>query len=510
MNSMQCFLGVAVLTAACTHQAPNPPAEDEFEPLSVTQWTEKTELFAEYPPLVVGQTSRFAIHLTRLDSFKALTEGQVEVQLSGGGGPQELFPVDGPSRPGIFGIDVIPVHAGPRDLTIVLRLAGLNDAHRVAPVVVHRDQPTARAAVATGADEVEGISFLKEQQWALDFGTALVGNQSVRETVRVPAQIVARPGGGAEAVAPIDGRLVRVLDASVGTAVTRGQELARLQPPPSAPGELPQLEQAQVEAASALQLATADRERAERLVSAGAAPQKRLDEAGAAEVQAQARVTGVAARLGQYNAARTAGASASQDDSFVLRAPVAGVIAERHAVAGANVTVGTVLFRVVDARQVHVSGQVPEAEVARVRDVRAAELEVPGQPSRVPVGPFSSIGRVLDPRTRTLPITFALDNAPLGLAVGQAVVLHLLMEPTASHAVVPASAVVDDAGRPIVFVQREGETFDRRAVTLGPRAGDVVQILEGVKPGDRVVTKGAYLVRLASLSTQAPAHGHVH
>ena len=45
---------------------------------------------------------------------------------------------------------------------------------------------------------------------------------------------------------------------------------------------------------------------------------------------------------------------------------------------------------------------------------------------------------------------------------------------------------------------------------MGPRAGDVVQITEGVKAGDRVVTKGAYLVRLASLSTSVPAHGHVH
>jgi cobalt-zinc-cadmium efflux system membrane fusion protein len=76
--------------------------------------------------------------------------------------------------------------------------------------------------------------------------------------------------------------------------------------------------------------------------------------------------------------------------------------------------------------------------------------------------------------------------------------------------VVPPSAVVDDAGRPIVFVQREGETFERRPVTLGARAGDLVQVVEGVSVGERVVTKGAYLVRLASLSTQAPSHGHVH
>jgi multidrug efflux pump subunit AcrA (membrane-fusion protein) len=75
---------------------------------------------------------------------------------------------------------------------------------------------------------------------------------------------------------------------------------------------------------------------------------------------------------------------------------------------------------------------------------------------------------------------------------------------------VPAAAIVDDAGRPIVFVQREGETFERRAVTLGTRSGDLVQITDGIRTGDRVVTRGAYLVRLASLSTSVPAHGHVH
>ena len=118
--------------------------------------------------------------------------------------------------------------------------------------------------------------------------------------------------------------------------------------------------------------------------------------------------------------------------------------------------------------------------------------------------------RVLDPATRTVPITFALDNGTLGLAVGQAVFLHLLLDEATSQPVVPASALVDDAGRPIVFVQREGEAFERRPVTLGARSGNLVQITNGVKAGERVVTTGAYLVRLASLSTQVPSHGHVH
>ena len=295
----------------------------------------------------------------------------------------------------------------------------------------------------------------------------------------------------------------------LGAAVTKGQVLARLLPPASAPADLPQLRRARAEAESALGLATRDRERAERLTQAGAAPAKRLDEARAAEEQAKARLAAAEASLAQFNAARS-GASADTGGAFVVRSPLTGVIAQRDAATGANVAAGTVLFRVVDVGQLHVVGEVPEADVPRARLAQAGEIDVPGEPARVPVGRPLSMGGVLDPATRTLAVTFAFDNRATRLAVGQATSLYLLMAETAARPVVPAAAIVDDAGRPIVFVQREGETFERRAVTIGARSGDLVQILEGVTAGERVVTTGAYLVRLASLSTSVPAHGHVH
>jgi len=135
---------------------------------------------------------------------------------------------------------------------------------------------------------------------------------------------------------------------------------------------------------------------------------------------------------------------------------------------------------------------------------------VPGTASMPPAGKLVSLGRVLDPQSRTLPITFAADNGTLGAAVGQSLFLHLLLDQTAPAPVVPSSAIVDDAGRPIVFVQVEGEAFERRPVTLGTREGELVHVMSGVKAGEHIVTKGAYLVRLASLSTSVPAHGHVH
>ncbi len=75
---------------------------------------------------------------------------------------------------------------------------------------------------------------------------------------------------------------------------------------------------------------------------------------------------------------------------------------------------------------------------------------------------------------------------------------------------VPDSALVEEGGRFIVFVQLGGETFDKRDVTLGLRDGNWVQVLAGLKEGERIVTKGAYAIRLASVSGVIPAHGHAH
>jgi len=504
------MVALAVFAAGCGGRTePVASADAETDPLDVTRWTDKTELFAEYPSLVVGQTSRFAIHLTDLRNFKAVTSGQVEVHLQGGGAP-ETFRADGPSRPGIFGVDVKPSRAGTSVLVIALTSPGLTDEHIVPDVTVYPDQQAARAAVRGATGEAEGISFLKEQQWALDFGTSLAQERAIRESIRVPAIVAPRPGGAAEVVAPVDGRLIQVAALAPGSAVTQGQELARLLPPPAVPGELPQLEQARAEAEAALELALSDRERAERLVVAGASPQKRLEEARMVEAQAIARKRAADSQIMQYNAARSGAGAGAAGGLFILRAPIAGVIASRQATTGANVAAGSTLFEVADVSQVHIAGRIPEAEATHAARTTAAEIEVSGR-EPIPVqGRPTTLGRVLDPETRTLPIVFAFDNRTLKLPLGQSVFLRLLMEETAPKVVIPVAAIVDDAGRPIVFVQTSGESFERRPVTLGIREADVVQVLEGVKAGERVVSKGAHLVRLASLSTQVPAHGHVH
>jgi RND family efflux transporter MFP subunit len=193
-----------------------------------------------------------------------------------------------------------------------------------------------------------------------------------------------------------------------------------------------------------------------------------------------------------------------------VRAPIAGVIAEVSATPGSNVNQGDRLFRIVAVDRVYVAANVPEAEIPRLAHLNGAEIEILGIPERLSVGRVVAKASVIDPKARTLSVIFEVANPTRTLAIGQAVFVRLFLAGRVDAVTVPESAVVDDGGRPVLFVQKDGEAFVRRPVKLGIRERGVVQIAEGLRPGERVVTKGAYLIRLAALSSQIPAHGHVH
>lgn len=476
---------------------------------SVTRWTEKTELFLEFPPLVAKEVSRFSVHLTDLDSFKPLTAGRVVVELRAADGGIESFDVEAPSRSGIFGLNVKPARPGARTLTIRLESPTLQDVHEVGAVEVFSDPQEAARSVE--GEAIEAIGFLKEQQWTLDFATAVVSEHSLRESIRVPAEVRPKTGGEAEVIAPVAGRIAAGgVIPGAGTPVHNGQVLARIVPKTAIPADRAALELSVTEALSSLGLAEKDRQRVERLVNAGAIPGRRLDEATAAEANARARLETSRSLLAQHELTRSAEGESTGQVEFILRAPITGVIADSGAVAGSGVEEGQRMFRIIALDPVHVIGFVPEADSDRLRLLTEGELELPGDNRSLPLSRIVSVGRVVDPESRTVSVIFEMANPGARLAVGQSVFIRLFTGGQSPGLAVPESAIVDDAGRPVVFVQSAGESFLRRPVRLGIRDSGYVGILEGVNRGERVVTAGAYQIRLAALSPQVPAHGHVH
>jgi multidrug efflux pump subunit AcrA (membrane-fusion protein) len=157
--------------------------------------------------------------------------------------------------------------------------------------------------------------------------------------------------------------------------------------------------------------------------------------------------------------------------------------------------------------QVHV----PAADTPLGSTVEQIAVEIPGRLDPIAVKfDHMHFAGVIDPRTKALPIQFDVDNRSGQLLIGQTATAILYMGRRERMTTVSKDAVLMEAGRPYVFVQTGGESFSRRYIEIVTRDGDLVGVRSGVKPGERVVTRGAYDVQLASAASGLPAEGHVH
>jgi multidrug efflux pump subunit AcrA (membrane-fusion protein) len=160
---------------------------------------------------------------------------------------------------------------------------------------------------------------------------------------------------------------------------------------------------------------------------------------------------------------------------------------------------------------VELQALVPAADVDSTRDVTALALEIPGKDEPIPLRlHHKHDSGAIDPQTRALTVQFEVDNPGRRLLIGQSGTVILFTHQEARMPAVPKEAVLMEAGRAYVFVQTGGEQFARRFVEVAARQGDIVGLKAGVKPGERVVVRGAYDVQLASAAKGLPAEGHVH
>lgn len=514
-NRLMCAgLFAAASLAGCAGQGDPPQgAEPELPALNVTHWTDTTELYMEYPALVAGRTALFAVHLTRLADFKPIDAGQAKVEfMPESGGAAKTLVGPPPSRPGAFRVEDVPPAPGRYRWALILEAPGLSDRHDLGFVEVFVDEQAATAEAAKQPPEdPAAIAYLKEQQWTNEFATSPVEDAEVRTSVRAPATIHPLPGGEAIVAAPAAGRLMADELLSIGDRVRAGQVLASLEPRLSAGADRATLEADEAEARGLLEGARVEQGRAERLLADRAVPARRAEDARRATVIAEARLRAAEMRLAQRDETLRTGGGAASGNAFALRAPIAGRLAEVMATLGASYDEGAPLFRIVRTDRVELEVQVPASDVAVARKAAGLALEIPGlpQPLALKPGHVHDSG-VIDATTRALSLQMEIENPGEQLLVGQVGTAVLYARDRQRVPAVPGPAVLMEAGRPYVFVQTGGERFARRFIEIASRDGDVVGVKSGVRPGERVVTRGAYEVQLASAARGLPAEGHVH
>jgi RND family efflux transporter MFP subunit len=510
-RSLLALFLIAAMAASCARR--QVALKTEPPTLSVTDWTDKTELFIEYPPLVTGHSARFAVHLTTLHDFKALSAGRPSAEfVPERGGAPTVFAGSDPLRPGAFRVEVIPPAPGRYRWAVRVDAPGLDDRHDLGTITVFADEATAIAdAERRQADDPSAFAYLKEQQWTNEFATAVARDAELRTAVRVPASIEPLTGGEAIVSAPAAGRFIADSLLGVGAPVRAGQTLGRLEPRLASPEDRTALAAEVAQSQIALEAARAEQERAERLLAERAVPARRVEDARRAVANAETRLHAAEARIAQRDETLRSGGSARTGNVFVLRAPISGRLADVSATRGASYDEGAPLFKVVRTDRVELRAQVPSADASATRGVSQLAFEIPGRGDPMVLKPHHMHDAgILDPATKALPVQFEVDNPGGQLFVGQSGTAVLYKRERFRASAVPKAAVLFEAGRPYVFVQVGGERFTRRYVEIAARDGDVIGLKSGLKPGDRVVVRGAYEVQLASAAKGLPAEGHVH
>ena len=379
--------------------------------------------------------------------------------------------------------------------------------------VLEKPEPAAQTAEST---QTKGITFLKEQQWRVDFATAPVGEREMSVLLKMTAEVKPAAAGQVQIAAPIAGRIVMAARGvpAPGQKVKQGEELAVILPTPNR--NRVELDADLRSAKSELEAAEKELERVQELYKDKIVARRRLEQSERDVAVHQARLDAARAQIGLLDPSQAGSgkSSTAQAVRFSLGAPISGTVVAANVTPGALVEAGQNLLSIVDLDRVWIEGRLFELDIPKVRQFEkawfaAAALSEPFALAR-PKARLVNIGSVIDPATRSVPLILEVQNDQERLRIGLRGNLSMPTGERSRGLAIPLDAVVDDKGIAVVFVQAEGESFERRELELGIKSDGYAEVKSGLKAGERVVTKGAYRVHLASLSTTLPAHGHGH
>lgn len=469
--------------------------EAESPTLAFTLYSDKTELFVEFKPLVVGQLSSFAAHFTKMgETFTALEEGTITLSLivHDKGIRQSS---ERPSSPGIFRLALKPTTAGTGRLIFDIKTKEYTDRILIDSVTIFpNENAVVEASLETSPEG--GITFLKEQAWKIEFANEEVQPQPFREIIKVSGQLNARPSDEQVVTAKSDG-VVTWNDVVVpGASVKQGQRLFILASGNVAQGNT---ESQYREAKVNLEKAEADYNRVQPLLADKIVSQK--DYLEIKNQYEQARI--------QFETLDRNYTKAGQ----AVQSPMNGFVKQISVRSGEYVEAGQALAVITKDLSLQLQAEVPVRYAAQLPFISEANFRTLHDNTLYNTkelnGKMLSYGRALGENASLLPVYFSLINDG-SLIPGQAVEAYLKSRPIENALVLPMSALIEEQGNFFVYVQVAGESFDKREVRLGAQDGRSVQIISGLNAGERVVTKGAYLVKLATQSGSAPAHGHEH
>ena len=397
----------------------------------------------------------------------------------------------------------------------VVPLIAIAGAIAAALWVSNRPQQTEADAAPKAAESNGIVPFRMEQQWMIHLKLALAEQAQMSPQIYSTGRVIPSPANRTIVAPPVGGIISSRALPRIGQTVTAGEVLATLVQTPTAAeaaqiriensrveAERRKLAEMEIEARARLTAATAEAERAKRLLEKKAYSQRQAETAEADRKSAGANL---AAIQEQQKVLQTAPLNASYD----VTAPISGTIVEVKKAAGEEVRPGEPVMEIVALQTVWVEAPIFEKDLGRINRGIDAIFTTAAYPEKEYHGRLINLGAVVDEQTRAAKAMFEVNNASGQLRIGMQANLRLGAGSKATVLLVPREAVLDNEGKTIVYVLRTGEEFERRDVTVGDAYGDKIAITSGIKPGERVVTQGAYQLKLQELRpANAGAHTH--
>src|SRR5881296_1055300 len=330
---------------------------------------------------------------------------------------------------------------------------------------------------------------------------AEVKSQTSVSVMTVPGTVMSNAYRDTKVNALVGG-IVRQVTVELGASVRRGEPLAVI--------FSAELADAQMKYLSMRAMLEADHkklERTQKLVTLGSASRQELEEVTADHTGHETEVAAARQRLlllGLSSDRVATLETASQVVSEVtVPSPAGGLVISRTVNPGQVVNSGQELFIVTDLSTVWVIGDLYERDFPRVRVGSPATIMVPSTPDRPLKGRVAYIDPRVDAATRTAKVRVEVPNRG-ELRLGMFVTVSFETGVSERVTVVPRAAIQMIGERAVVYAPVEGEEgkFVERTVKVGVPMGEVVQILDGVKPGEKVVTDGSFFLRAEAARTR--------
>lgn len=301
----------------------------------------------------------------------------------------------------------------------------------------------------------------------------------------------------------ISGKIVSV-KASLGDSVAAGQVLATLDSV-----ELGEALSRYQQSKTKLALAQSNMDRVKILVDKKIAARKEILQAETDYRMAQTELSTDEERLMLYGVSAASLKGEQKRPLLPVRSPIGGIITEKHAIVGELSDPATSLYTVADLSSLWVLVDIHEKDLAKVRRGQNATVVVGAFPDMKFRGRITYLADVVDEATRTVKARVEVANPGRKLKPEMFATVELAMAGDAPPVLaLPEDAVQELNGKKVVFVAESDTEFASRDVALGRASGGMVEVLSGVKEGERYAAKGAFLLKSEVMKGEIEGHDH--